>query len=784
MKKKVGTRILSLLMTLVMALSLLPAAAMAEEGESVGSAAVTYTVQGAGAFMAPPQVGAEVSADLAESYGYADSVTDGVSTLDVLVAAHETVFGGDFTADTCATYLAINESGWVTTAFGMDGGTFSFAVNDVAPSTLINQTSVADGDRLAFNFYADETGYSDMLTWFTAGDSKQLSGATGTELTVKLNGSGYDSNWNTVTLPVANAQLCWVNMADGTLTAIDGAVTDADGNAAITLPDEAGTYYLSASCDGTYIFLPFQPVTVTELNEITVSLALYGDSQHGEEGGVHHWPAEYLQQWIAPTAYTVSKDTTVQQLLEQVLTEKGFSYELSTSSYGGQEYINISSIKGLANGDNGENSVWMYLLNGGYGDSLNVQQLQNGDKLEFYYTDDWNKDSQTEPDLKPASMTPDNDVDPDVQGITAAAAAYVSGITEPAFSNEWLVLGMARNGVALTDSFKDSYFQSVVKTLKENDGVLSSSRYTEYSRTILALTALGYDPSNVGGYNLLAPLADFKAVTRQGGNGAAYALLALDSHGYEIPAVSDGKTQTSRENLVRFILDKQIAGGGWNFSGTAADVDMTAISIQALAPYYKTNTEVKTAVDAALALLSDRQDVNGGYASYGDANSESNAQVLVALTALGIDPEADARFLKNGHSVVDALCAYYVGEGGFSHMADGELNGLATTQAYYALAAYARFQNGQTGLYDMSDVTLKAGTVSDNSNGGTTTPGSGSNDGQTAGADNGAGESGKSDAKATNAVKTGDNAAYLAAGTGFVLAAAAFVVLARGRKKA
>ena len=108
MKKKVGTRILSLLMTLVMALSLLPAAAMAEEGESVSSAAVTYTVQGAGAFMAPPQVGAEVSADLAESYGYSDSVTDGVSTLDVLVAAHETVFGGDFTPYTCATYLAIS----------------------------------------------------------------------------------------------------------------------------------------------------------------------------------------------------------------------------------------------------------------------------------------------------------------------------------------------------------------------------------------------------------------------------------------------------------------------------------------------------------------------------------------------------------------------------------------------------------------------------------------------------------------------------------------------------
>ena len=787
MKKKVGTRILSLLMILVMALSLLPTAAMAEEGESASSAAVTYTVQGAGAFMAPPQVGAEVSADLAESYGYTDSVTDGVSTLDVLVAANKTVFGADFTMDTCTDYLAINESGWVTTAFGNDGGTFSFAVNDVAPSTLINQTAVTDGDRLAFNFYADETGYSDMLTWFTAGDSKQLSGAVGTELAVKLNGSGYDSSWNTVTLPVANAQLCWVNMADGTLTAIDGAVTDADGNAAVTLPDEAGTYYLSASCDSTYIFLPFQPVTVTELNEITVSLALYGDSQHGAEGGVHHWPAEYLQQWIAPATYTVSKDTTVQQLLEQVLNEKGFSYELSTSTYGGQEYINIASIKGLANGDNGDNSVWMYLLNGGYGDSLNVQQLHNGDKLEFYYTDDWNKDSQTEPDLKPASMTPDNDVNPDVKGITAAATNYVASITEPAFSNEWLVLGLARNGVALTDSFKDSYFQSVVKTMQENDGVLSSSKYTEYSRTVLALTALGYDPTNVGGYNLLAPLTDFKAVTKQGVNGAVFALIALDSHNYEIPAVSDGKTQTTRENLIQFILDSQLSDNGWTFSGDTADVDMTAMTIQALAPYYKTNTVVKTAVDAALALLSDRQDVNGGYASYGDANSESNAQVLVALTALGIDPESDVRFLKNGHSVVDALCAYYVGEGGFSHVADGTVNGLATTQAYYALAAYARFQKGLTRLYDMSDVDLKVGAVTDSSNGGTTTPNNGSDGGQTADAANGAngaGESGRSDAKATNTVKTGDDAAYLAAGTGFVLAAAAFVVLGKTKKKA
>ena len=149
---------------------------------------------------------------------------------------------------------------------------------------------------------------------------------------------------------------------------------------------------------------------------------------------------------------------------------------------------------------------------------------------------------------------------------------------------------------------------------------------------------------------------------------------------------------------------------------------MTAMAIQALAPYYKTNETVKAAVDKALEALSALQRNDGGFGSWGTVNSESCAQVIVALTALGIDPTADSRFVKNDLTVLDALASFYVTGGGFRHTASGDRDGMATEQGYYALASYYRFLNGQTSLYDMSDVTVQtAGNTGGNgtNNGGT-----------------------------------------------------------------
>ena len=192
-------------------------------------------------------------------------------------------------------------------------------------------------------------------------------------------------------------------------------------------------------------------------------------------------------------------------------------------------------------------------------------------------------------------------------------------------------------------------------------------------------------------------------VQTQGINGPIWTLIALDSHNY--PTMGD----VTREKLIQVILDAQLSDGGWDLSADKADPDMTAMAIQALAPYYKANEAVKAAVDKALEALSALQRPDGGFGSWGTVNSESCAQVVVALTALGIDPTADSRFVKNGLTVLDALAGFYVTGGGFRHTAGGELNGMATEQGYYALASYYRFANAQTRLYDMSDVTVQTG---------------------------------------------------------------------------
>ena len=167
----------------------------------------------------------------------------------------------------------------------------------------------------------------------------------------------------------------------------------------------------------------------------------------------------------------------------------------------------------------------------------------------------------------------------------------------------------------------------------------------------------------------------------------------------------------SREALIQVILDAQLTDGGWALIGSTSDPDMTGMAIQALAPYYDSNTNVKKAVDEAVAWLSVAQNEDGSFSSVDGANIESIAQVVVALATLGIDADKDTRFIKNGVSAFDALCAFYVEGGGFRHTADGTLDGMATEQGYYALVAYFRMLEGKTGLYNMTDVINLGGDV-------------------------------------------------------------------------
>lgn len=259
---------------------------------------------------------------------------------------------------------------------------------------------------------------------------------------------------------------------------------------------------------------------------------------------------------------------------------------------------------------------------------------------------------------------------------------------------EWCVLGLARAGCG-TESYFDAYRSAARRTVRETSGVLHRVKYTEYARMVLALTALGEDPADFAGFDVLAPLRDTKKVLYQGTSGAIWALLALDSKAYAADA--------ARKDYLNAIADGIGSDGGWVLvPGSASDADLTAMALTALAPY-AADGEVKKRIDGGLAFLSAAQNADGSFSTSGHTTSESTAQVLVTLCTLGIS-ETDSRFVKNGMTVLEALLSFRHPDGGFRHEpGDASANAMATEQAFYALAAVRRNRSGKCTLWDERD---------------------------------------------------------------------------------
>lgn len=289
--------------------------------------------------------------------------------------------------------------------------------------------------------------------------------------------------------------------------------------------------------------------------------------------------------------------------------------------------------------------------------------------------------------------------------LTRTASYLQSQVKEPSFGalgGDWLVFGLARSGADVSQKYLETYYKNVVNYVEETGGVLSERKYTEYSRVVLALTAIGKDPRDVAGYDLLLPLADFDETVSQGLNGAIFALLALDSGRYDIPENPNAATQATRELYVEEILRREIETGGWALSGNEPDADMTAMALQALAKY-RDDPDASAAIERGITALSSMQEPNGAYLSWGEENSESVSQVITALTELGISPE-DSRFVKNGQTLLSSLERFSCEDGGYRHTLSGGADEMASEQALYALAAVHRAQAGLSTLYDMTDV--------------------------------------------------------------------------------
>ena len=240
---------------------------------------------------------------------------------------------------------------------------------------------------------------------------------------------------------------------------------------------------------------------------------------------------------------------------------------------------------------------------------------------------------------------------------------------------EWLVLSMCRLGCDLPEGWLEGYRQRLETYVADCGGILHERKYTEYSRVVLTVTAMGLDARDVAGYDLTAPLLDFEQTTFQGVNGAVYALLALDSGNYG--------NERIREQYIEHILQKELPGGGFCMMGDVPEADLTAMALQALAGY-RDREDVAAAVERGLAVLDSME----------HTTSEGISQTIVALVELGMSADEQ----------IELLLTCRTEDGMFRHVLDGEADALATEQALCALVS-AKLQGKGDTLYRMAEST-------------------------------------------------------------------------------
>ena len=312
-------------------------------------------------------------------------------------------------------------------------------------------------------------------------------------------------------------------------------------------------------------------------------------------------------------------------------------------------------------------------------------------------------------------------------------------VSDPASGSaggEWAALVLGRTG-RMTEGWKERYLVSVKNSLDAKsetlkaENKLHAGKSTDNSRTVIGLYSAGADVTCFNGWNLCEPLAgdhaggdkteqsaDYEYTKMQGINGPVFALIALDYAGYysenetKVTDLTEENVTTLRDDYIDYILAKELQTGGWAFSGSDADPDVTMMAVQALSKYTYLS-EVNVAVERALTVMSAQQNADGGFASWGTVNSESIAQVICGLTMLGIDPTKDERFIKNGKTVVDALKSFGAvykdtPYRGYGHTGT-DYNQMATEQAGYAMVALWCQSKGeklyQSGYHDISDLT-------------------------------------------------------------------------------
>ncbi|CAG9614336.1 hypothetical protein BACCIP111899_03563 [Bacillus rhizoplanae] len=443
------------------------------------------------------------------------------------------------------------------------------------------------------------------------------------------------------------------------------------------------------------VFLSFaNTVHIAFAEGKTATLAIVGDSQKGI--------------MLCPKEVAIQDGETAYSLLQK---EMGSKVTAENTKYG----VYVKGIDGLMAS---ETSGWSYEVNNKSpmvgADSY---KLEVGDVVAYRFVSDWNNMSQQtlqqvldelgtckkQPDTekpgtgKPDATKPQEPTTGDVtKKVDGAIVKTAQKMMKDGIDSDWVVIGLTQSGQEVSKEIKSNYLQSLEERIKEKENRFSS---TELARTILAVSAVEGDPTNIASNNLISKLYNFEKIDSI--TGYTFSLLALDTKKYDVPA--DAKW--NRDTLVNAILKSQHTDGGWAYMGKLeepSDADVTGMVFSALAPY-QDQAEVKQALDKAKQYLASIQTDKGGFTSGGVENANSVAEVVLGLAAAGIDPTSTT-YTKNNYNAVQNLLSYQLENGGFKWLPnDTEEDSMATEQAMLALVQYKNYLNGKGSIFDWTN---------------------------------------------------------------------------------
>ncbi|QHI71386.1 S-layer homology domain-containing protein [Aminipila terrae] len=648
MKKtnKLLKRAMSFLLILIMTFTTIPMTAFADSADLI-TVYVTISAEGQLQFSKDSETGM-VRVPI--------TVSKGATAFDALVAAHNKYYEGDYVA---------SEDKVFSRFWGNNTMDIGYFVN--GKMVLNRQNPVFEGDDI------EGTIYNDYLTDIYARFDKQnvtVDKNSELSLTLKyndiINGPNGMMNKETVNKPLAQAKILIGDLSTANIPANESAewITDKDGKITISF-ENPGVYYVSAQKEGVNIIPPICKVIVT-------------DPVSNED------KEEYVREDKEKLTFSNfgGENTSIDDIDKNLNLPANGKSGNTTITWTSNDQSTISN-DGTVTQTIGEKKTVKLTANIAYGSV--------SDTKSFNITVKAAKDPKIVKDEAQMKEIKDK-----IASVYAAKNSEWWGSS----ATWWQAVGMSAYKNTSSDTIKvvspDAKQAFINKTVSDITTLdkKASVNANKFANAINGMSAFGCDPTALWTVNktkidAVSQLKNIKLEDAKQGwysTIAPYVLLSLNQGNYN--------TDDLKIIYINYLID-QLKNADWSWG-----VDTPAMVLQGLAPYYN-REDVKPEIDKIILALSEKQDINGSY-----GNPYSDASIIITLAQLGINPDTDSRFIKNGKSVVDGLLSYKLDSNDGFYVTEGKYDEYATVQGFLALIAASEvMENGQPyNVYDFSKI--------------------------------------------------------------------------------